>query len=59
MAFNDVGKVLFERHLPDALAKGGFVAAPESQVVGHGLQSIQDAFDVQKSVSAKKIVATL
>lgn len=59
MAFNDVGKALFERYLPDALAKGDFVAAPESQVIGHGLEHIQDAFDAQKSVSAKKIVVTL
>jgi NADPH:quinone reductase-like Zn-dependent oxidoreductase len=59
MAFNDISKALFERYLPDALAKGRFVAAPESQVVGHGLEQIQDAFDAQKSVSAKKIVVTL
>lgn len=59
MAFNDISKALFERYLPDALANGNFVAAPESHVVGHGLEKIQDAFDAQKSVSAKKIVVTL
>jgi NADPH:quinone reductase-like Zn-dependent oxidoreductase len=59
MAFNDISKALFERYLPEALAKGEFVAAPESQVVGHGLEQIQAAFDAQKSVSAKKIVVTL
>ena len=59
MAYNDISKALFERYLPDALAKGRFVAAPESQVVGHGLEKVQDAFDEQKSVSAKKIVVTL
>ena len=59
MAYNDISKALFERYLPDALAKGRFVAAPESQVVGHGLEKIQDAFDAQKSVSARKIVVML
>jgi len=59
MAFNDISKALFEHYLPDALAKGNFVAAPESHVVRHGLEKIQDAFDAQKSVSAKKIVVTL
>ncbi|GAB7322628.1 hypothetical protein MBLNU13_g03537t1 [Cladosporium sp. NU13] len=59
MAYNDISKALFKRYLPDALAKGRFVAAPESQVVGHGLERIQDAFDAQKCVSAKKIVVAL
>jgi NADPH:quinone reductase-like Zn-dependent oxidoreductase len=59
MAYNDTSKALFERYLPGALARGKFVAAPESQVVGHGLGRVQEAFDVQKSVSAKKIVVTL
>ena len=59
MAFNDISKALFERYLPEALANERFVAAPEPQVVGHGLEKIQDAFDAQKSVSAKKIIVTL
>ena len=59
MAYNDISKALFERYLPDALAKGKFVAAPESQVVGHGLEKVQEAFNAQKSVSAKKIVVML
>lgn len=59
MAYNDISKALFELYLPDALAKGKFVAAPESQVVGHGLEKIQNAFDAQKNVSAKKIVVML
>lgn len=59
MAFNNISKALFARYLPDALAKGGFVAAPEPQVFGHGLENIQGAFDAQKSVSAKKVVVVL
>jgi NADPH:quinone reductase-like Zn-dependent oxidoreductase len=59
MAYNDISRALFQRYLPDAIVKGKFVAAPESQVIGHGLERVQDAFDAQKSVSARKIVVTL
>ena len=59
IAFNDISKAFFERYLPDALAQGRFVAAPEPQIFGHGLEQIQGAFDAQKSVSAKKIVVML
>lgn len=51
---------VFETYLPKALAKGQFVPAPEPQVVGKGLEKIQDAFMVSmQGVSAKKIVVTL
>jgi hypothetical protein len=59
IAYNDISRALFQRYLPDAMVKGKFVAAPESQVIGHGLEKVQDAFDAQKSVSAKKIVVPL
>ncbi|KAJ1542623.1 hypothetical protein HK405_009853, partial [Cladochytrium tenue] len=53
-------RALMSEFLPEALARGEFVAAPEPQVVGHGLESIQTAFDVlAKGVSAKKVVVTL
>jgi hypothetical protein len=46
--------------LPAALAKGKYVAAPEPQVVGKGLEDVQEAFDVNKrGVSAKKVVVSL
>ncbi|KAL8949440.1 MAG: hypothetical protein Q9222_004446 [Ikaeria aurantiellina] len=57
---NEVGKAVFERYLPDALAKGKFVAAPDAHVVGKGLEIVQAAFDLmEKGVSAKKLVVTL
>jgi NADPH:quinone reductase-like Zn-dependent oxidoreductase len=46
--------------LPQGLAAGAFVAAPESEVVGKGIESIQDALEYQKKgVSAKKVVVSL
>ncbi|EOO00996.1 putative zinc-binding oxidoreductase protein [Phaeoacremonium minimum UCRPA7] len=57
---NEVGKAIFEDFLPEALARKQFVCAPEPQVVGHGLEKVQEALDIQKNgVSAKKIVITL
>jgi hypothetical protein len=57
---SEVGKVIFEDFLPQALAEGKYVAAPEPMVVGKGLESIQEAFKIQqKGVSAKKVVVSL
>ncbi|EXJ57894.1 hypothetical protein A1O7_05317 [Cladophialophora yegresii CBS 114405] len=57
---NEVGPVVYEQFLPKALADGSFVAAPEPEIVGHGLEEIQRALDVHmKGVSAKKPVVTL
>ncbi|KIX93541.1 uncharacterized protein Z520_10719 [Fonsecaea multimorphosa CBS 102226] len=57
---NEIGPAMYEHFLPEALAEGSFTAAPKSEVVGHGLESIQQAMDVhKKGVSAKKIVVTL
>ncbi|MCJ1266649.1 hypothetical protein MMC22_006534 [Lobaria immixta] len=51
---------VFEEFLPRALAERQFVPAPEPEVVGKGLDKIQDAFMVHKQgVSAKKIVVAL
>jgi hypothetical protein len=42
------------------LEKGTLKARPDAQVVGHGLESVQEGVDVLKrGVSAKKIVVTL
>lgn len=55
-----VGKAVYEDFLPKALASGQIVPAPPSEVVGHGLDAIQEACQKQKAgVSAKKIVVTL
>ena len=57
---NEVGRHLFGSFLPWALRERVYECAPEPQVVGHGLEKVQEAFDVQKrGVSAKKIVVTL
>lgn len=59
IVYNDISLALFERYLPDAMAEGRFVAAPEPYVVGVGLDKLQEAFDAQKGVSARKIVVVL
>ena len=60
LAFNSVGKIVYEDYLPKALAAGSFVPSPEPEVVGSGLENIQFAWDVhKKGVSAKKLVVSL
>jgi NADPH:quinone reductase-like Zn-dependent oxidoreductase len=55
-----VAEAVYGRFLPAALAQGSFVPAPEPLVVGHGLDKIQEAFEVgRKGVSAKKLVVTV
>lgn len=57
---NEVGPMLWERYLPDALADGRHVCAPAAEVVGDGLESIQHALDRRHAgVSARKLVVTL
>ena len=57
---NGVGKAIFAEFLPKALAEGKFIAAPEPEVVGHGLENVQAGIDAwKKGVSAKKVVVTL
>lgn len=57
---NEVSKVVFEDFLPQALANGHYVAAPEPVVVGSGLDHIQAGLDAQRQgVSAKKVVVSL
>lgn len=43
---NEVGNVIFEDFLPNALKAGNFVPAPEPLVVGRGLESVQGAVDL-------------
>jgi len=60
LVHSDVGRVVYADFLPRALAEGRFIAAPEPQVAGAGLGSIQAALDLQrKGVSARKIVVSL
>jgi hypothetical protein len=50
---------IYKEFLPQALAEGQSVRAPNPVVVGIGLHKIQSAIDVQiKGVSAQKIVVS-
>ena len=57
---NQIGPAIYRNFLGPALAEGRFRPAPPPKVVGHGLQAIQIAFDIQRNgVSAAKIVVAL
>ncbi|KAL8692800.1 MAG: hypothetical protein Q9218_002241 [Villophora microphyllina] len=57
---NEVSNVIYEDYLPAALADGKYLAAPDPQVVGKGLEHVQEALDLNmKGVSAKKLVVAL
>lgn len=56
----ELGLAIYENFLPQALADGKYLAAPEPLVVGRGLESIQQGMDLlSKGVSAKKVVVSL
>ena len=55
-----VGDAVYRDFLPGALANSTFRAMPEPEVIGDGLEKIQEAMDIQKKgVSAKKVVVRL
>jgi NADPH:quinone reductase-like Zn-dependent oxidoreductase len=57
---NGIGKAVWNDFLPQALAEGTFVPAPDPFVAGKGLESIQGAMDIlNEGVSAQKVVVTL
>ncbi|KAK0713565.1 chaperonin 10-like protein [Lasiosphaeria miniovina] len=58
---NEVGPMIYNRYLPAALAAGKYQCAPPPKVVGHGLEKVQEGYDVGKrgGVSAEKLVVTL
>lgn len=57
---NEVGKAVYEDFLPQALEQGSFVPAPEPEIVGRGLEHVQEAVDlIAKGVSVKKLVVLL
>lgn len=57
---NGVARYIFADFLPKALDAGSFAPAPQPEVVGHGLEYIQKAFELlRKGVSAKKLVVTV
>lgn len=57
---NEVGKAVLHDYLPKAMVEGKFVPAPDSHIVGHGLESVQAGIDARREgLSAKKLVVTL
>lgn len=57
---NEVGPMIFQDYLPEALARGAFKANPPFQLAGHGLAAIPEAMAVQAAgVSAAKLVVTI
>lgn len=57
---NEVGPAIYVDFLPKALEHGSFIAAPDAEIVGKGLESIQGGLDLlKKGVSAKKYVVSL
>ena len=55
----DRSKALYGDFLPESLANGSYKAVPTPQIVGQGLEKIQEALDLQrKGVSAAKIVVS-
>ncbi|MFK3741164.1 zinc-binding alcohol dehydrogenase family protein [Massilia sp. TN1-12] len=57
---NEVGPMIFQDYLPEALARGAFEPSPPCQVAGHGLEAIPAAMAMHEAgVSAAKLVVTL
>lgn len=57
---NGVGKAVFTDFLPKALETGSYVASPDPEIVGKGLESVQMAYDRQaKGMSAEKAVVSV
>ena len=57
MSNNGIGKAVYSDFLPKAFRNGTFVAAPEPEIVGKGLEHVQTAFDRQeRGMSAGKAV---
>ena len=57
---NEVGPAVWVDFLPKALETGSFIAAPDAQTFGKGLESVQDGMDLMmKGMSAKKAVISL
>ncbi len=54
-----VGTGIWKEFVPAALVAGTLQAKPDPKVLTGGLQVIQEALELQKSVSAQKIVVEL
>lgn len=57
---SEAAKEIFGRWLPDALANGMMKCRPEPEIIGQGLEKIQEGVDrMRGGVSAKKIVVEI
>lgn len=57
---NEVGPLIYEKFLPEALAQGRYRAVPEPFVIGKGLAYVQAGLEKQRQgVSAQKVVISL
>ncbi|KAE9371256.1 putative alcohol dehydrogenase [Stipitochalara longipes BDJ] len=55
-----IGKAVYVDFLGDALKDGSYIAAPEPDIVGHGLEAVNKGFEVsKKGVRARKVVVSL
>ncbi|MBA7492193.1 hypothetical protein ES702_02742 [subsurface metagenome] len=55
-----VGKAIYQDFLPQALESGQIKPSPPAEIVGHGMESVEEACQKQKAgVSGKKIVVTV
>ncbi|KAI1491329.1 oxidoreductase [Biscogniauxia mediterranea] len=56
---NEVGAMIYEEFLPEALKTGKYIIAPEPLIIGKGLSSVQAGIDASKSPSGKKVVVSI
>jgi len=60
MANNGIGKTVYTDYLPKALKEGSYIAAPDPEIVGEGLESIQTAYTRQEQgMSGVKAVVSV
>ena len=60
LADDDLGLAIYRDFLPKALEAGTYQVAPQPEVVGKGLESIQKGIDAMaQPISAKKIVVSI
>lgn len=60
IGYNHIGKDIWEGFLEEALENGRFIASPEPEFFGKGLESVERAVKhLSKGVSAKKVVVTI
>ena len=53
---NGIGKAIYADFLPKALAEGSYVAAPEPEIVGKGLEHVQTAYHRQEEGMSASLV---